>query len=547
MIEELKKIMIEKYNSEYENAEKEYEKIEKKLEDNKRKISVIKHDASELNYGMTQPISYNSFNFIQRFFTKRAEYKKYQQQKEEYNKNSKKYEEIENKLETLRTEQKEIEIEKEQKKKETKLEEKKERLQKVKDATVIRDLGLDVFSAIKILEDNNLPVILTENDKVITENERDYSSKSSLIGVHKTKFAPAGGIIKSNKDAKVMHKRKIILNNKEYEYEFMSERDTVHMALNGEVVANDGGNWEDCKYAILIPIKDIPNEKIGCACPVDTFTKGSLTLSQNSWVLCPFEEVEKIKNNNKNIHVIGYKGESVLGFSTPFLTALGYRGEGGNNTHWRDDKSANQFDLLKEKEGWEGGLHANTYFYEDEDCLTNINAAVEIFKIITKNGLLKNKESISNISEQLINDWRFFYGIRAVSNNGMYIPEYHEEAIVQNKRHFDIFFSKMKENGINISDNYKAMIRSVSEAGAGIKQIDIEKLSQSLDNLTEDEKMLLEDLKNAIVKKNLKDERTIEREHILEKFYTRAICNSIVRSKEKNEKNQSKDEDELER
>lgn len=75
----------------------------------------------------------------------------------------------------------------------------------------------------------------------------------------------------------------------------MSERNTVHMAMNDEVSSHMYGSWEDCKYAILIPMSDIQNSQIGYASCVDTFTKGSLKLSQNSWILCPIDEVEQMK------------------------------------------------------------------------------------------------------------------------------------------------------------------------------------------------------------------------------------------------------------
>ena len=66
------------------------------------------------------------------------------------------------------------------------------------------------------------------------------------------------------------------------------------MAMNDEVSSHMFGSWDNCKYAILIPFDDIPNEKIGRVAPMDTFTRGSIELSENSWILCPKNEVERL-------------------------------------------------------------------------------------------------------------------------------------------------------------------------------------------------------------------------------------------------------------
>lgn len=116
-------------------------------------------------------------------------------------------------------------------------------------AKVIKDLGITLFEAIQILKEHQIPVVLTEADKVITKVERDYSSKSSLIGVHKTEFAPSGSIIRTLKDARVSEKDTIIINGQECEYEFHCERNTIHLSMNGEVSSHMYGSWEDCKYA----------------------------------------------------------------------------------------------------------------------------------------------------------------------------------------------------------------------------------------------------------------------------------------------------------
>lgn len=63
-----------------------------------------------------------------------------------------------------------------------------------------------------------------------------------------------------------------MLNEKDYNYFYKRERNTVHFAVNDEVASHEYGNWENSKYAVLIPFTDIPKEKISKVKSVDTFT-----------------------------------------------------------------------------------------------------------------------------------------------------------------------------------------------------------------------------------------------------------------------------------
>lgn len=519
MIEEVKKILVE-------DLQLKYDMFDKELKEKMNVIDSLKSELWSLEEKTQYPVVIKHFSFIQRVLTKRNEYKNYKTEEEQYNHDSKKAEEIRAKISILEKELKELKLNE-------KVQNAQSRLDEAKSAKIIKELGLDVFSAIKLLNSRGIPIVLTEADKVVTEVETDYSSKSTLIGVHKTRFAPVGSIIKTAKDAKAMKKQTITINNQEFEYEFMSERDTVHMAMNDEVSSHMFGSWEDCEYAVLIPMADIPNEKIGYTSSVDTFTKGSLTLSQNSWILCPLNQVEKIKSDNPDVHVIGYEGKSVLGYSKPFLTTLGYRGENVSMWSWTDDKSARKFADLMEKENLPMGAHSYTYFAEDEEILTDINATVSICKTIKDNGLLKSEEDIDNISGQLIDDFIFSSTIEILGSGSYFDNGEYPDAIKGNHRDIDIFFSKLKEDGIFISDNYRTIFGRISQTGIGnIDAENIEDLFQGLSDLTEDEKLAKEELKNSLLSCNDYYERD-ERNKCMTKFMTKAICNGIVRSKER--------------
>ena len=227
----------------------------------------------------------------------------------------------------------------------------------IENSRTLYELGITPTDAIELLESKGIQPVLSEADKCVFSHPRDYSSKSSLIGVHKTRYAPTANRIKSAKDSNVEYKKSITINGIQYEYSYKSARDTVHMAMNDEVSSHIFGSWDDCPYAVLIPFDDIPNEKIGRADSMDTFTRGSIELSEHTWILCPKNEVEKLKSFNPKVHVLGYEGENVQGFSQPFLTQLGYRAEDVGMWSWMDSESTQQFNDLMAREGIKRGPH----------------------------------------------------------------------------------------------------------------------------------------------------------------------------------------------
>lgn len=520
MIEDVKKIVLEKAELEYNKIKEEYEEYSY----TKGEIEELESELNELEKETLYPIKQEQFNFIQKFITQRKAYNEYRKRVETYNIKSQKADEIRKKLEAKKSEIQESKGEM--------LEEKKNELYwKIfyfKRAEVLKDLNVDVFDAIKILEENNMPIVLTEADKVVTDVESDFSSKSDLIGVHKTKFAPSNSQIKTAKDAGKTLKSEVKIDGRKYSYEFMSERDTVHMALNDEVSSHLYGSWEDCKYSILIPIVDIPNEKIGCVTVVDTFTKGSLNLPQSSWILCPVDEVEKMKKNNPNVNVIGYDGKSVSNYSAPFLSALGYKAEEVNAATWGCYKDAKKVYDLVEKEGIKDHVpHASTYFYEDERKLNDINIIVSICNIIKREDLFKNP----NIVEQLKEVTELCVCAKDMIAGSRFSGEKYPDAICANHKHLDIFFSKMKENGYDISDNYKSIFRRLEKIGR-IKKNNAEQLFEGLSDLSENEKSSIDSFNNSIstIEYTCDQDRYIE--PLLDEIIIKGILDSIERSKE---------------
>lgn len=457
MIEEYKNVLVN-------DLRKEKIEIDKRENEIRAKEKELTDKLFELRRKENLPIRSVNFSFFQRHFTRRKQFKEYQ---ETIMKRSELLEQIDSVKYELEEETEKAEQRISEAGIKQRIHEMEHELNVIRKADTLKDLNVDPEYVIKFLQERGITPVLTEADKVIANNPRDYSSKSKLIGVHKTRFAPDGSIIKTAKDAKVVKIDSFTINGREYSYGFESERNTIHMAMNDEVSSHMFGSWENCKYAILIPFEDIPNEKIGCVAPMDTFTKGSLELTQNCWLLCPKDEVIALKESNPEIKVLGYEGESVLGYSSPFLSSLGYRAEDVGMWSWMDDESAKQFFDLMRKENLEIGTHSYTYFHEDECILTDINKAVAVCRTLGSNRLIKSKEDIKKVNEDLDGQTSSIARtIRALCRKSACIDEgYSEEAIKANHKHIGIFFDRMEENGFEISEAYKTVIRNVDKIG----------------------------------------------------------------------------------
>ena len=104
-----------------------------------------------------------------------------------------------------------------------------------------------------------------ENDRISIKEERD------LIMVHKTNFLPINGVMYSARDTGAKTFVTFTLNGKNHQIEYLVGNDTLHFALNGPVRDHMLGNWNDKKYAILIPYNEVEKSNLLRLAPEDTF------------------------------------------------------------------------------------------------------------------------------------------------------------------------------------------------------------------------------------------------------------------------------------
>lgn len=521
MIDEIKKIKLEELNAQIV----QYEEKERAIN---QRSTILRNELSELKKELGGLTEIERFSFLEKWFTKRREYKKCKEKEKRLDEVNKLIIKGENELsEEERKSKEELET--------LGLEEKisaiKQNISLIDSAKTLYQIGFTPMEAIKFLESKGIQPVLSESDKYIVSHPRDYSSKSSLIGVHKTRYVPTANMIKSAKDSNVEYKRRVIINGIEYQYSYRSARDTVHMAMNDEV-SSHFYSWDDCKYAILVPFNDIPNEKIGFAAPMDTFTRGSIELSENAWILCPKNEVESLKKFNPKVHVLGYEGENVQGFSQPFLSQLGYRAESVGMWNWTDAESDEKFNELIEKEGLRRAAHFHTFYHEDENLLASINQAVSLCRLIRDNSLITKPEDIENIMQQLENNYPSFGSILSeqLGKTTEIIYNIKPMAIKANGKHVDVFLEEMRKNGFVISPAYEDVIKKLGEISIlNCNNDNEESIFSFSEQASEDEKKAIDELRKVLVLNSDNNQKI----RAFGKFLSTAIGKSILESQER--------------
>lgn len=279
---------------------------------------------------------------------------------------------------------------------ELKLQNLKETFEKLKNATCLEDMSYTTHEALALLEERNIPIILEKNEK-IEQNDEKIRDESDVVLIHKTNYMPKSNQIQTYKSV-VRYKEKVIFGEDEYEISYPEGRNTIHFSANHEVTAHLSGSWST-KYAIIIPFSDIPKDRIGSACSVDTFVKGNVQLNNNAYILCPIGQGKIVRESNPNAKVIEYDGELVDGFANSLISYLGYPVKKASSVSWHDLDEQKKYDKMMHDKGLITYLHSGTKegLTEDEDT--------KIYKFSSILRLIKDQKLIDKIGvNQIIKD-----------------------------------------------------------------------------------------------------------------------------------------------
>jgi len=281
--------------------------------------------------------------------------------------------------------------------------------------------------AIKLLEEKNIPTVLTENDfsNTYKKTKPDVDNLEGLILVHKTNYAPIDSRIKSTKEAKSYVEETHIIANQKIDTRIRRSRNTVHFSVNGEVSSHFNGDWEETKYAVLVPFTDISKEQIGSACSADTYTVGGVSLTPNCWILVPKGEKELVRKNNPQVNIIEYEGNTVTRYADQVIKMLGYSPQSIDKFNWHNSDSQEKYYNLMLKNNLSMSPHINSIHKYNETFETYMQIIVQVMQYIKEHiELLDNKEFLTSLTEFLKKYIRLFSGELSVKETIIDIQNY---------------------------------------------------------------------------------------------------------------------------
>lgn len=389
-----------------------------------------------------------TFNKWEQLISCRAEYKKYQTWLQDFQSIPSQIEKIKQQIETAKQA---IAVENASLQQE--IAQLESEIFRVERAVTLFELGIKPHEAVEMLERNHITPVLDESDRTIYEHKRNYQSKEDLITVHKMHAMPTNNRLSTLHELGLQKTETITIDGKEYEYSYELERNTIHVSMNDEVSSHLGGNWDSCKYTVLQPFAEINHEQVASAVANDTYTRGGIDLTKHAWILCPAHEVDEVKKQNPQVHVLGYQGENSMGLAAPFLSQLGYRAEQVGQWGWEDYQSQEAYNTLMQRENFKLVQHCDTTDIQDEEFLISANKLVGIMKMLKDNNLVQSVADYQRIKPQLeVKDYGQILKNVTLSKTNVFEQETIDPtAIVANGKQMTVLAKKMQQAGMPFS------------------------------------------------------------------------------------------------
>ncbi len=282
----------------------------------------------------------------------------------------------------------------------------------------LKKMGLSFEDAIKVLTSNGIDFSLDENDINVYANEtnadKDFKDLSDFVLVHKTMFAPKGDVVKTAHEAGVVvdsDLKAINVNGKDIRVPVKVFRNTLHFCVNTEVTGGFIGanDWDNYRYAVIVPFTSVKQEKIANFFTVDTYTNGGVELDKSCYILCPEEDYEMIKKDNPNTNVIKYKGQKVTGYANTFITLLGYKREQAGAYNWEneiDDEKAKGIALRNNLPL--GVNHASAKEGREEKLKEHSSYIISTINSVCSSFPASSIEEVTKVSEAIYNNVKIY-------------------------------------------------------------------------------------------------------------------------------------------
>lgn len=192
-----------------------------------------------------------------------------------------------------------------------------------------------IVSAMELNKEGYL-VIHSNQVDVNEQVDKPFASNFSidrLSLVHTTSYLPQNGVIRTTINAT----------------EGKNMRNTVHFAVNGQVSEHDMGTaWRGMPIIIIDPMKEHINQIVNVN-PVDTWTYGSVKLSDNAIILIDSTRFDQIKKENEKV-VEELKDKIVLVDGNAktavdeILLIMGCPPQNVETFKWKNDENCEKFE-----------------------------------------------------------------------------------------------------------------------------------------------------------------------------------------------------------
>jgi hypothetical protein len=257
---------------------------------------------------------------------------------------------------------------------------------------------------------------LREEDKKIISVSRDdkiYSSVDELVLVHKTEFMPTNNRVASNLYKGVEHAKSFVLDKTRRDYSIREFRNTVHFCLNGEVSSHPYGNFDERKYAVVLPLTEELVKKIVSFNVVDTYFYDFVSL-ENGYILCPLEEFDLVSASNPSVNVYPYVGKNVDQFADALVTLLGYQVEEVGMWSWANTFGNKRVIQVQEKYNLECSVHSFSADHTDEKTKNAVENSEKVMQIL-----------MNHIKDSYTNPIEIFDEIGKIMSNNDVLSSYY--------------------------------------------------------------------------------------------------------------------------
>lgn len=306
--------------------------------------------------------------------------------------------------------------------------------------------------------------------------------------VHSTNYFPNDKTIKTTYDGKKEYTVPIKINGEKKEVTYRHHRHTAHFVTNG-VVKNtgDGNTWENMKYIVFEPASFHKDQIISKSFS-DTFTNGSVKLSDEAILMVEKDAYDKLTDEQKkNYNIILYTGDfrqAVQNLLVLGNQKLSYT-DANDPIHHNSINSAFE-DILNYRDRCLNCV-INHVFDGSSRITITLDELVQIINILKENYLGHIRKCFTN-NDKLIDDalLTFIYGSGIVDNKDGTFSIMSEEEVKNRYIHGNSLVGKVEvsdadlQEAINIKNIYENVLRQDE-----IKQNEYNQMLEELDEAYE--------------------------------------------------------------